>query len=158
MRTGGVLSRDVAAQLGNRECGYHRLLEDLISMSIRTKMIHRASVTRNIVATTDSTSGTDPFGGPINPFNIPTRELEPLHTALPCYVQVKMERRNVGADRLVSVAAYLMLVPLGSDLAQMDIVTRVVNLRGDSLFDFKLRVIDLIRRESHLEAMLEEYS
>ena len=61
-------------------------------------------------------------------------------------------------DKMVAVATHTMLLPLGADIHENDRVTSVRDREGKTLKDTKLRVMAVVRRESHLETMLEEYS
>ena len=49
-----------------------------------------------------------------------------------------------------------MMAPLGSDLQEQDRVTRIYDRRGQTLKSETMRVLTMIRRESHLELALEE--
>ena len=108
-------------------------------------MKHRATVER------DRGTEPDPLGGRIPSW-------QQVHKDLACYVQARMERTVADGDKLVAIADYLFLAPLGADLEEEDIVTRVVNRRGKELVAQRLRVIGLVSREDHQEAALEEYS
>lgn len=127
-------------------------------MPARDRMTMRAVVHRQAVATTDFTAGTDPFGVPIDPYGVPTTEAQLLHSAMPCYVQPTIERTIADGEKVLAVATYLMLAPLGTDLTQEDRITEVSNGANRNLFGRPLRITALVRRETHLEGSLEEYS
>lgn len=114
-------------------------------MSIRSKMVHRAAVERDVGTSTDSLNQLSP-------------DRQQINAALPCYVQTKMERIIADGNKFMALATYTMWAPLDADLKEEDVITRVVNRRGQEIFGNRLRVKPVVRRETHLEAVLEEYS
>ena len=106
----------------------------------------RATVTRDV--------GTeeDPYGG-----RVPS--IVTIHELLPCYVQPRRASTVTDSGKYISVELLMMWAPLDVDLEAEDTVTRITNLAGRVLWDGKRRVnAPPLQRETHLEAMLEEYS
>ena len=93
----------------------------------------------------------DPYGQSIRTTATPL-------TAAPCYWQAQRERFVADGDKVVAVAEHLMLLPLTSDIREQDHVTAITDRRGRSLKSTRLRVMDVIRRETYQEVMLEEYA
>lgn len=114
-------------------------------MSIRSRMIHRATVTRN-VGTTE-----DPYGA-----HVPS--IEQVHEALPCYIQPRTERTVTGEGKFIAVTMLDIWAARDADLANEDIITQIVNLAGNALFDGKRRVTALVNRETHKSGFLEGYA
>ena len=114
-------------------------------MPIRSRMTHRAVVER------DTSTARDPWGGPVPAPTI-------IHEAMPCYVQARSESTTSGEGTFLSKATHMMWAPLGTDLAEEDILVRVLNRRGHEVFPNCRRMVGLLTRETHLEGYLEEYS
>ena len=93
----------------------------------------------------------------VDSFNQPVTTETAVLSDHPCYWQSKAERFVSDGDKLTAVASHMVLVPLESDFKEQDRVTWVKNRRGKFLKSTKLRVIAVVRREDHLEAMCEEY-
>ena len=115
-------------------------------MGARARMTMRCATERDTASADD-----DPYGAPV------TTLTQPL-TSAPCYWQSRAERFVADGDKMVAVATHTMLLPLGADIHENDRVTSVRDREGKTLKDTKLRVMAVVRRESHLETMLEEYS
>ena len=77
---------------------------------------------------------------------------------LPCYVQASVERSITDDERLLIFTTYLLLVPKGADLLEEDVITQVDTRSGNIIFDSRLRLTRLVRRETHLEGVLEQYA
>lgn len=142
-------------------------------MSVRSRMKHRAAVQRQ------ASTGEDPFGGP----TLSTDEVyggapDVLHwgnaplawgnsqlewgggtdTLLHCYLQPRIERTSARDGTFFATATFLLLAPIGADLQKEDRIPEVTNRRGIVLNEDGLRVVVLLRRENHLEALLESYT
>ena len=115
-------------------------------MSARSKMSHRVTTERD-------TAGTQR-----DAFNQPVTHLTSPLSKHPCYWQVRTEQFAADGDKLTAIASHLMLLPLKTDIQEQDRVTSVAERRGKSLKDTKLRVVAVVRREDHIQAMLEEYA
>lgn len=108
---------------------------------------HRATVQR------DRESGTDSWNNPLPP------SLETIHTALPCDYWVRAERETIGPNVNVLVEDSRMLVAKDADIVVGDVVTLIVNRRGDVLASGDLRVAaDLMMEPTHRELGLEYQS
>jgi len=100
----------------------------------------------------DVGTAVDPLGG-----HIP--EVAKIHDRLPCYVQARSASTITNSGRYISIGILMMWAPLDADLQAEDIVTGVTDLAGRVLHEGKRRVVaPPLRRETHLEATLEEYS
>ena len=116
-------------------------------MSIRTRLIHRATVER------DSGVARDPLGG-----RIPDRRLLLGGSgALPCLVQPRTDVSIKDGEKVINKGVYVMWAARDADLKVGDIITKVANLREEVLFPEGREVKDIVRRRDHLEAHLEEY-
>ena len=115
-------------------------------MTVRSQMVHRATVERNVGV------ATDPFHAAV-PNVVVVRAGD-----LPCYVQAKTARLIVDGAKGITLADYTMWAPLGSDVTAEDRVTQVVDRRGADVVPHPLRVTTVVQRETHQEAALEEYS
>jgi len=91
-------------------------------------------------------------------FNHPVTAPVAVLSDHPCYWQSSSERFIADGQKVASVAAHMLLLPLDTDIKEQDRVTSIQDRRGRTLKGGKLRVLPLVRRETHLEAMLEEYS
>ena len=100
-----------------------------------------------------ASADTDPYGAPVTTVTTLTQPL----TSAPCYWQSRAERFVADGDKVVAVATHMLLLPLGADIRENDRVTSVRDREGKTLKDTKLRVMAVVRREDHLETMLEEY-
>ena len=88
--------------------------------------------------------------------NPPTEEAA-LHDSLACLVQPRMDR-TVGANgNLIAVQTLMMFAPKNADLRHEDIIERIIDLRGDVVFEGRRRVVGLLKYATYLEATLEEY-
>ena len=112
-------------------------------MSTRSFMTHRCDTERAV-----ESAQCDPSGHPVT-------EIRDINTALPCYWQVRTERLILDGGKAAAIAMHNML-PLGSDLQEQDRVTRIYDRRDQTLKSETMRVLTMIRRESHLELALEE--
>lgn len=143
-------------------------------MSVRSRMTMRATTERNVV------TGYDIYGSPITALQevYSNRDSVALHWGdhaltwgdhplewgggtdglLPCYVQASVERSITDDERLLIFTTYLLLVPKGADLLEEDVITQVDTRRGNIIFDSRLRLTTLVRRETHLEGVLEQYA
>ena len=95
-----------------------------------------------------------------SPLNWGTHRLEwgsSLSSALPCYVQPRNERTVTDDGKFIAITVLNIWAPVDADLANEDIVVEVANLAGKVLYDGKHRVKALIRRETHLDGILEAY-
>ena len=81
----------------------------------------------------------------------------PILTSQPCYWQAQSEKFIADGDKLVALTSHLILAPLGSDVREQDFVTSVVDRRGRPKVLNRLRVVNAVPREDHLEVRLEEY-
>ena len=115
-------------------------------MGARSRMTMRCSTERDVA------------GAQVDPFNQPITTATAVLSDHPCYWQSKAERFVNDGDKLAAIASHLLLVPLETDLDEQDRVTAVKTRRGKSLKSTKLRVIALVQREDHIEAMCEEYT
>ena len=114
-------------------------------MMARTKMRHRATVRRNISGETDA-------------YGARTRTIgESGLTPLPCYFQPRMARTSTSDGKLIAVSDAMIFAPADSDLQEEDIVIRVTDRRGAVLSDTNHRVTAVVRRETHIEAVAEQY-
>lgn len=109
-------------------------------------MTHRCSTQRD-------EPGTERDG-----FNHPITAPVDVLSDQPCYWQSSAERFVADGDKVATVAKHLLLLPLDADIKELDLVTSIKDRRGRSLKSSKLRVLTVIRRETHLEAMPEEYA
>ena len=91
-------------------------------------------------------------------FNHPITTPTPVLSDQPCYWQSSSERFIADGEKVANVATHMLLVPLDTDIKEQDWVTSIKDRRGRTLKSGRLRVLPLVRRETHLEAMLEEYS
>ena len=115
-------------------------------MSIRSLMKYRATIER------DTGTQTDPFGGV-------TPSMTTVHDGdLPCYVQSRRESTVADGEKFVAVVTHSLWAPLGADLQEEDVLTSVVDLRGNVVFPDRLRMLAPVRRETHLEFNLEAYT
>ena len=113
-------------------------------MSARSFMTHRCDTERAV-----ESAQLDPSGHPVT-------EIRDINTALPCYWQVRTERLILDGGKAAAIAMHNMLTPLGSDLQEQDRITHIYDRRGQTLKSETMRVLTMIRRESHLELALEE--
>ncbi len=106
----------------------------------RTIMIMRAEVER------DSTGSTDPYGHP------ETANFETLAT-IPCRVYSKT-RREINDDRkFVLIEEIRCMMPVGTDVTELDRINRVTDRLGVEIFAGPLR-IDTIRRKQTFITMV----
>ena len=115
-------------------------------MNARTRMTMRCSSERQ--AATDER---DAFNQPVT---APMRVLDEH----PCYWQSRSEDFIANGDKLVSVAVHTLLLPLGSDIEEQDVITAVRDRIGRDLKTTRMRVLSALAKEGQIEARLEEYA
>ena len=111
---------------------------------MRTAMRHRAYVSRNV------DGARDPYGA-----YVPAKGDDSV--TLPCYWQEQVARTSTSSGKLLAVRDDLLIVPRGADLQEEDTITRVEDLAGQVLLAGKRRVTAVVKRETHIEAVLEGY-
>ena len=141
-------------------------------MSIRSRMTMRATVERDVGTTEDPYGSHEPNisiihgGAPLDvtweshPLSWGLHEIEwgsSITGSLPCYVQPRTERTVTREGKFIAVTMLGIWAPVDADLENEDVVTSVKNLAGTTLYDGKRRVTALIRRETHLDGILEYY-
>ena len=141
-------------------------------MPIRSRMTHRAIVERDLGTALDPYGARVPSIAPIyggaalglnwgtHPLHWGAHRLEwgsTLSSALPCYVQPKMERTVTSEGKFIAVTMLRIWAPKDADLQNEDTVIEVADLRGSVIYEGKLRVTALVKRETHLDGMLERY-
>lgn len=115
-------------------------------MSARNAMTHRALVQR------DTSTGTDDYGQP----NIPSWIT--FHTALACHYWTKTEREVIDGQKTAVIAKHRLLVPAGTDIKERDRVASIRDRSGNTLVGNTMLIRSVIRKETHIELDLEEYS
>ena len=114
-------------------------------MAVRSLMRHRCVTARRV-----SSGRRDGANHPVN-------SETPVLSHQPCYWQASREQFVANGEKMVGITSHLLLLPLGSDIHEQDWVTSVKSRRGKPLVTNRLRVLTVVPREDHLEAMLEEY-
>ena len=115
-------------------------------MSIRGRMTMRAAISRNV-----GTGASDPYGQPV-------RSSAEVSSILPCYIQPASERTLTNEGKFLSVTMLRGWFPPESGVENEDVVTEVRDRAGRVLHEGRRRVISLVKRETHLDAILEEYA
>ena len=96
--------------------------------------------------------------GVADPYGAPQTTLHEAGVAsFACFVQPRTERTITGDGKLVVFATAVLWAPLDSDLSPEDVVTEVTNRAGRVIDSTRRRVVGIVRRETHIEAMLEAY-
>lgn len=114
-------------------------------MSARATMRHRALIERN----NSDQAPDDSWGGEPEP------DWKPHLQNLPCKTWFKAGR-EVTDIKVVAVEDRRMIVPLGTDITELDRVARVTDRRGVRvLFDGPARIESVGARADHLELTLE---
>lgn len=114
--------------------------------AIRSRMTHRVSTSRD-----SGSMQRDAIGQPV------TSKTTPLSDE-PCYWQAGTERFIEGDGGIVAFATHLLLLRPGADVQPNDFTTKLVDRRGTALKANTLRVVNVVNRETHVEARAEEYS
>ena len=114
-------------------------------MPARSRMTMRCRSHRNV----DS--------GDKDGINQPITDFKPILTSLPCYWQVRNETFIADGDKLVAKAVHRMILPLGSDVEEQDVISDIRNRRGRTIKEGQLHIKSVLQREDHLAAVLEEY-
>lgn len=140
-------------------------------MSVRNRMVHRASVERLNVngldsfdqtATEQDVYGGDPLGLTWDQLILTWDGLEldwgaAADTLLPCYVQPQVQRIITNEGRFFAMRTFLMWAPKNATLEEEDRVLGVTDRRGRVLWLGPFRVKAPLMRETHLECTLETY-
>jgi len=114
-------------------------------MSIATRMTMRASIVRRLA------TERDPYGGAV------PADVRQTHS-LPCYLQPRRESTLSGDGKIIAAEVFTMWAPQHADLANEDLVLDITDRAGRVLFPGRHRVVSLVRRETHLELLLERYT
>lgn len=117
-------------------------------MTVRSRMTMRATVQR------DTATGTDAFG-------LPNAATFTAHIAsLPCWVWTRTgreaEREVIDNTKTAILADHNMMVPLGTDITELDQVTAIKDRLGRNIIANTMRIHSVIRRKTHLDCRLEE--
>ena len=93
-----------------------------------------------------------------DPFNRPISTVSAQLADHPCYWQAQRGEFVADGQKLTEITQHFLLMPLSSDVLTQDIITRVVDRRGRVKIGQRLRVMNVVPREDHLECRLEEYA
>ena len=117
-------------------------------MSIRTRMIARATVERN------SETGTDAHGHPLV-------EAWAFHLTLPCRVYNDNKRLIIDGDKTATIGQLRIAYPLlnnngkNIDVTEADRITAVKDRKGTSLYTDDYDIRQITRKYTHYEADLK---
>ena len=111
---------------------------------IAGRLTHRARVERN------TASGTDSWGGPAEPvFTV-------LHNALPCFVYSQSSRELVDGAKTAMIEDLRVMMALGADLAEGDVITSVTDRMGNEIIAGRLKIEGPVQfKHNHREAALQ---
>ena len=90
-------------------------------------------------------------------YGAPPPVIETVGGPLPCYVQPSRQKTVTSDGRFLSVSMFSIWAARDADLANEDTVSGITDLAGNVLFSGKHRVTSLIKREGHLDGILERY-
>jgi len=112
--------------------------------AIRTRLTMRASVHRDVG------TARDPYG------SVAPSEAQSA-APLSCYIQPRTESTISTDGKFLSATALRLWAARDANLENEDIVADVTDRAGRVLYDGRYRIVSLVRRETHAEAMLEAY-
>lgn len=112
----------------------------------RSVMTMRAKIER------DYATGTDPYNNKVSP------TWEVAHEFLPCYLYTGRAREVIDGQKTVLIAEHKMLVPLDTDITEADRVVSIKNRATTELLGQTMGITAIIRRNGHLEVVLEAVS
>lgn len=111
---------------------------------IAGRLIHRARIERDVA------TGTDARGGK------PAPNFTVLHNALPCFVYSKSSRELVDGQKTAMVEDLRVMIALGADLAEGDVITSVTDRGGAEIVAGRLKVEGAPQfKHNHREAALQ---
>lgn len=111
---------------------------------IAGRLTHRARVERGTAA------GTDSWGNPAVPvFTV-------LHNALPCWVYSGSARELVDGAKTAQIEDLRVMIALGADLVEGDLITAVSDRLGNTIVEGRLKVEGPVQyKHNHREAALQ---
>ena len=87
-----------------------------------------------------------------------TEDFTTIHQALTCHVVSRVEIVKPAEQAPLPVAIYTLYCSPSTDIKEEDRVTQVTDVRGDVIWNDKMRVIAALPRRQHLEATLQTYA
>lgn len=115
-------------------------------MSAGMAMVHRATIKRDANA-----GAVDGYNNAVAPNWLTHLSQQPCYYYEPRVGQTGEQRGQENA----LLYAQAMLIPFGTDIAEGDQVTAIVDRRGATVTDKTMRVVQVLRRRSHLLLALE---
>lgn len=111
---------------------------------IAGRLTHRARVERGAAA------GNDSWGNPTEPvFTV-------LHNALACFVYSKTSRELVDGAKTAQIEDLRVMIALGADLVEGDVITAVSDRLGNTIVEGRLKVEGPVQyKHNHREAALQ---
>lgn len=111
---------------------------------IAGRLTHRARVERNIALAKDA------WGNPVVP------DFQVLHNALKCFAWSKNSREQVDGTKTAMFEDARLMVFLGADLREGDVITRIEKRNGDIVMEGRLKVEGPVQhKHTHGEAALQ---
>lgn len=107
------------------------------------RMTHRATVENK------TSSGTDALG-----HNVPETYGSP--DVVSCFAWSTARKEHIGADKIGTLEDIRMIVPIGTAIVESDRVTQILDRRGRTVYGGPLRVEAVIRRQTHVEVVLDK--
>ena len=101
-------------------------------MTMRSLMRHRATVSRR-----DPGDTRDGLGQPIH------SNVE-LHDNLPCRAWSQGSKLIINVDKTVNIGRHAMIVPMGTDILEEDVVTRIRDRRDRLMFGNSIFRVDAV--------------
>lgn len=114
---------------------------------IAGRLTHRARVERNVAAAKDA------WGNPVAP------DFQELYSALKCFAWSTSSREQVDGTKTAMFEDARMMIFLGADLREGDVITRIEKRNGDLVMDGRLKVEGPIQhKHTHGEAAIQRIS
>lgn len=111
---------------------------------IAGRLTYRAAIDRDV------STGTDAWGGPLEP------DFQPLHTALQCWTWSNSSRELVDGAKTAMIEDLRIMFARGADVAEGDVITAISDRAGTVIIPGRLKIEGTPQfKHTHIEASLQ---